>query len=294
MQPEFGNLHPLEGMRPNLYEEEALMVLAALQSLHLFWQDHADDLNPDSFPKLSGEYSIEVPMASAEPDNAPTSSLMTVTLATLPEFAQELASMVDDLAEDESEEIVMSSFGVPVINPETVPPGTMSQVGRIPWELLDSLRLSTKCHQPADIDFPQMADGFPIILLQTSRPKAMKLIESIQAAGGLQSLGFIPGEDQWGELSYDLGVLQTKDQTFHIFTEYDSNDAIHQRARAKWDDRCQKSQGYCGLIIAKGVTGAARGNPSLKDMVALFEVRSLTPEGFGFGMLRLLPNLGLE
>lgn len=294
VNPEFGNLHPLEGMRPNLYEEEALIVLAALQALHLFWQEHAQALYLDSFPALSGEYSIAVPLTADETVKDPEALLMTVTLSTLPEFAQELASMVDDSLAERGDEVALPDFELPIINPETVPPGTMSQVGRIPWDILAALRLSAKCHQPAEVDFPMQADGFPIILLQTSRPKAMKLIESIQAAGGLQSLGFIPGEDQWGELAYDLGVLQTQDNAFHIFTEYEGTDVIHQRARSKWNERCEKTQGYCGLIIAKGVTGTAKGNPSLKDMVALFEVRSLTPEGFEFGMLRLLPNLEFE
>ena len=289
VQAEFGNLHPLEGMRPNLYEEEALVVLAALEALHLFLQENAPSLQLNQFPFISNQYAIAMPPASSDVLKA---EAITVSLSTLPDLAEELAAMVDEaLNEDESEDIIGSQFVIPAINPETVPPGTMSQVGRIPWEVLDALRLSAKVYQTTNANIPRKADGFPIILLQTSRPKAMKLIETIQDIGGLKSLGFIPGEDQWGELVYDLGVLQTQDNVFHIFTEYDSNDVIHQQAKSKWDERCQKTNGYCGLIIAKGVTGAARGNPSLKDMVALFEVRSLTPEAYGFGMLRLLPNI---
>ncbi|MEM9215323.1 MAG: hypothetical protein AAGD25_13360 [Cyanobacteria bacterium P01_F01_bin.150] len=295
IKPEFGNLHPLEGMRPNLYEEEALIVLAALRALHLFLKEYAQSIYAGAFPSLSAEYPVEALAASnsSENDRIEDDSIvhaMTVTLSTLPEFAQELASMVDESL-DGIDGGDFPSFTMPMINLETVPPGTMSQVGRIPWDVLAALRQSTKCYQPANIDFPMNADGFPIVLLQTSRPKAMKLIEVIQSAGGLQSLGFMPGEDQWGAPSYDLGVLQTDDNTFHIFTEYENSDAIHQRAKKKWNERCQQTNGYCGLIIAKGITGAAKGNPALKDMVALFEVPSLTPEGFGLGLLRLVPNL---
>lgn len=290
VQPEFGNLHPLEGMRPNLYEEEAMVVLASLQALHLFLQEHGSEFAPNHFPKVSGEYVVHSPNPS---ESLATSDAITVSIATLPEFAEELGAMVDASLTEENGDI-FPNFYLPVINSETVPSGTLSQVGRIPWDTLEALRTSTKFYQSSSITISQDADGFPIILLQTSRPKALRLIETIEEAGGLQAIGFIPGQDQWGGLSYDLGVLQTRDNTLHVFTEYDIENAIHQKAKAKWNDRCQKSGGYCGLIIAKGVTGVAKGNPGLKDMVALFEVRSLPPEDDGLGMLRLLPQMGSD
>ncbi|NJN92173.1 MAG: hypothetical protein HC878_18625 [Leptolyngbyaceae cyanobacterium SL_5_14] len=37
IRPAFGNLHPLEGLRPSLYEEEAIAVLVALIALHRFF-----------------------------------------------------------------------------------------------------------------------------------------------------------------------------------------------------------------------------------------------------------------
>jgi hypothetical protein len=41
------------------------------------------------------------------------------------------------------------------------------------------------------------------------------------------------------------------------------------------------------LIIATGLTGASRGQPQFKDMVALFEARSLTSKELGLGTLQL-------
>lgn len=293
--PEFGNLHPLEGMRPHLYEEEALTVLASLQALHQFIQEHQQDWNPNHFPACKAHYSIDV-SASNSSESSPQSndSPLSVTVSTLPEFAAELASMVDEAPEQNFDDDALSALALPMIDGESVPEGTISQVGRIPWTTLTDLRLSARAHQAAEDGFPSTADGFPIILLQTSRPKAHKLIDVIQDAGGLKSIGFLPGEDSWGERTYDLGVLQTQDNVFHIFTEYDGADPIHRRAKEKWHERCRQTNGYCGLIIAKGVTGAAKGNPSLKDMVGLFEVRSLTTDNNGLGMLRLLPNLSLD
>lgn len=293
--PEFGNLHPLEGMRPHLYEEEALIVLASLQALHQFLQAHQHDWNPNHFPACKANYSIDISGAdSSGPSPQAKVSPFSVTVSTLPEFAAELAAMVEEAPDQDLERDALSALALPMIDGESVPEGTISQVGRIPWETLTDLRASAKTHQAAGEGFPTTADGFPMILLQTSRPKAKKLIEVIQEAGGLKSIGFLPGEDSWGELTYDLGVLQTQDNVFHIFTEYNGADPIHRRAKEKWHERCRQTNGYCGLIIAKGVTGAAKGNPSLKDMVGLFEVRSLTTDNNGLGMLRLLPNLGFD
>jgi len=42
-----------------------------------------------------------------------------------------------------------------------------------------------------------------------------------------------------------------------------------------------------------GATGATRGNPQPKDMLALFEARSISPEELGLGPLQMLPMLSL-
>ena len=69
-----------------------------------------------------------------------------------------------------------------------------------------------------------------------------------------------------------------------------NDDPVHVAARKKWDQRCKKTKGFCGLIIAKGLTGASRGNPQLNDMMALFETRSFSPKDLGLGILHLMPQ----
>ncbi|MBA3922857.1 MAG: hypothetical protein H0X31_14620 [Nostocaceae cyanobacterium] len=44
------------------------------------------------------------------------------------------------------------------------------------------------------------------------------------------------------------------------------------------------------MIVAKGLTGAARGNPQLPDMMALFEGRAITAAELGLGILQLTPE----
>jgi hypothetical protein len=64
---------------------------------------------------------------------------------------------------------------------------------------------------------------------------------------------------------------------------------VHGEARKKWDIRCKNTKGWCGVIIAKGITGAARGNPQYRDMLALFEMRYVSPKELGIGPLQLMP-----
>ena len=61
VRPSFGNLHPLEGMRPVLYDEEAAAVLVALDALHRFFRAHLDRLGADSFPAITSRYKIPDP-----------------------------------------------------------------------------------------------------------------------------------------------------------------------------------------------------------------------------------------
>jgi hypothetical protein len=130
----------------------------------------------------------------------------------------------------------------------------------------------------------------PIILVQTSRPKALVLIEKIQEAGGLNAICFNQGRDDFGGFFYDLGILQTGNENLYLFAEFLRDDPVHIEARKKWDQRCKKNNGYCGLIIARGLKGSSRGNPQLKDMMALFEAKSLNPENLGMGVLKLMPD----
>ena len=267
VQPVFGNLHPLEGIRSFLYDEEALALLAILEALHRFTRQHRRKLADDDFPAISSRYKIAV--AEAEP---PTT--VTVKVSTLPAIADELFSMVED--DDDATDL-------PVIRDDLVPEKAYLSLGVIPWELLESIRSQVGHFQAGETH--KLGEGLPVILIQTSRPKAKTLIEAIQSAGGLQGICFNPGSDPVEGSSYDLGLMQTTDGHLHLFGEFDENDPVHRQARQKWDQRCKKTQGFCGLVVAMGLTGVTRGNPGLKDMLAIFEVQSLTPDDLGLGML---------
>ena len=284
IQPSFGNLHPLEGIRPVLHEEEALTVFFALSGLHRFCVRHLAALSVKFFPAKVGRYTIPNPL---NPDQK-----VLVKVSTLPAVADELAEMAADIMGNSP---AMADFagglmeaGMPILEDDLMPSDAYYSIGMMPWETVELLRMIAKPHQASEEVIPQKADGFPIVLIQTSRPKAQEMIDKIQSSGGLDSIIFNPGENPMTGDRYDLGILQTLDQKLHLFGEFDASDVVHIQARRKWERRCKKTNDYCGLIIARGFSGASRGNPGLNDMMAFFEVQSLKPEELGLGELKMM------
>jgi hypothetical protein len=203
-----------------------------------------------------------------------------------------LAAELEEMAGFDLDEDEFDSPGVHSLRDDLIPEDSFLNLGVISWDMLNLLRQEVNYKSGAAIS--PVGDGFPVILIQTSRPKAKTIIESIQAAGGLKAICFNPGANPFDGERYDLGLLQTENGELFLFGEFLEQDPTHIEARKKWNQRCQQTHGYCGLIIAKGLTGASRGNPGLKDMMALFEVLSVSSEDLGLGTLQLMPQLDFE
>lgn len=286
ISPNFGTVHPLEGMRPFLDDQEAIAVYIALEALHRFFRATYRQLEGDTFPSITKRYRIPVPV---EAELKPTAS---VKVATMPEVASELSEMAElGDEDDEDDDIDEAEMAVP-LRDDLVPKDAFLSLGMIPWESVEVLRSGVNFYQSKDLT--ATGEGLPVILIQTTRPKAKTLIEQIQTAGGLKGICFNPGEDPFEGERYDLGILQTENSSLYLFGEFPGTDPTHVAARKKWDQRCKKIKGYCGLIVAKGLTGASRGNPQPSDMMALFEARSLSSRELGLGMLQLMPQFELE
>lgn len=277
--PTFGNLHPLEGLRSVLYEEEALTVLVALEALHRFFHQHRHTLAVETFSAISSRYRIPIPQAGR------SNQQVSVKIETLPELAVELLEMMAAVEADPTEDDLGLLPNDPIVQDDLIPQNSYLSLGVVPWEMVEYLRAGVEHYQPGEVTVA--GDGLPIILVQTSRPKAKTLIKDIQQAGGLRGICFNPGEDPFDGDHYDIGILQTENEHFHLFGEFMQDDPVHIEARKKWDKRCKKTKGWCGLVIAKGITGAARGNPQLREMMALLEARSLSAEELGLGILEL-------
>jgi len=271
VEPVFGNLHPLEGLRTFLYDDEAAAALVSLEALHRFVRQHRQKLQNDAFPPISSRYKI--PLLESE-DEAGT---LSVKVSTVPDLAAELLEM--EGPDEDSEPIL------PLVRNDLVPEKSYLSLGMVPWDVLELLRVGAEYYQPQEVT--QAGDGLPVVMIQTSRPKAKALIEELKNSGGLQAVCFNPGEDPLIGDRYDIGLFQTGNGDLHLFGEFSEEDVSHVAARKKWDQRCKKTQGFCGLIIAKGLTGASRGNPQFKDMLAIFEAHALSPQELGLGTLQL-------
>jgi len=280
IEPVFGNLHPFEGLRSFLYDEEAVALLVVLEAFHRFMRQHRSKFEPDTFPAVSSRYRIPLPaevIADVPANEATKTATIAIKVSTMPDLAVELLALTDTDDDDES---------FPAVRDDLVPANSFLSLGVVPWDMLDLLRSGMAEHQPMT-EVKAAGDGFPVVMIQTSRPKAKTLIGAIKAAGGLQAICFNPGADPLDSEHYDLGLFQTGNGDLHLFGEFGDDDPTHIAARKKWDQRCKKTNGCCGLIVATGLTGASRGKPQFKDMVALFEARSLTAKDLGLGTLQL-------
>ena len=280
VEPLFGSLHPLEGMRPFIDEEEAEIVYAVLETLLRFCDRHSSALSEEPIEALSKSYRITLPTTKDK-------KVISTKISTLPDITEELLN----LGTDDSNDLVDEDVDIP-IQEDLIPDGSLVTLASIPWELVEQIKVQPKTYYQA-LDSLLPSPELPTIFIQTTRPKAKQLIDQIQDAGGMKSVCFNPGQDPFSGESYQLGMLQTEDEELHIFAEYSQEIAQQVKVVEKWHQRCQQSQGYCGLAIAMGATGNNRGNPQLKDILALFELKSINGQELGMGILQLMPNFEL-
>lgn len=269
----FGSIHPFEGMRHSLDEAETKIVYAGLESLWRFCHRHRSVLT-EPIEAISKSYLITLPEIESFEETISTK------VSTMPELAAELL----DLGSDRVDLTQESDFP---ISEDLIPDGSLVTLATIPTELRQQLQQQPKTYcQSGQIIYKA---ALPTVFIQTTRSKANNLISRIKQAGGLKAVCFNPGHDPFNNEVYDLGILQTQDLELHIFAEY-SQDAEHQVALKQWYLGCKHTLGYCGLVISMGATGASRGNPQPKDMLALFEARAINGAELGMGVLQLMPN----
>ncbi|MDJ0647876.1 MAG: hypothetical protein QNJ60_04150 [Xenococcaceae cyanobacterium MO_188.B19] len=280
VMPFFGSLHPLEGMRAFIDEEEANIIHLTLEGIFRFCEQYETELEEDDIPKISQSYKISSVTTTEKAES------ILVKVSTLPDLTAELLAFDDDFDSDDSEPELM-------IEEDLVPEGSLVTLGSISWELAQSLKKKSGTYYQT-LDINHKIKNLPAILIQTSRPKAKTLIEAIKSLGGVKTVCFNPGSDPFSGDTYDLGMLQTGDGKLHIFAEYSRSIIRHTQALERWNESCAKAKGYCSLVITMGVTGASRGNPQPKDMLGVFEVKAVSGSDLGMGVLQLMPSFDFE
>ena len=271
---EFGSIHPLEGMRHELDEAEAATLIVVLDALCQFFQTAPDSLNV--LEPMAQSLRVPNPMADDDPPHCE------VSVMSLPKVSASLMSETEEMIDAEEERLE----DTPVLHDDLVPDGALILLSKLSPERLNQLRLSQAHHQAAFQD-STVRDPWPVVIIQTSRPKAKALAERIQTLGGIRAMCFNPGHDPFSQLTFQLGIWQTGDRNLHLFHEYDISDQHHRQALDQWHQQQIKSHGCCSIMIAAGVTGRNRGNPQSKDIVASWEVGYCDPEALNLEPLVL-------
>jgi len=275
IHPIFGILHPLEGGRPFLYEEEAIALTVAMQSLNLFIASHKDQLENGEYEEIKASYKIKPPTGEAPKE-------VKVVVKTVPDLEEEIQQIVDDGDEEDI-----------TIHQDLLPDNTLIKLLGISWEGLKLWREYTPAANLYLQNFSQKGDAFSVLLLQTSRPKAAELIKQVKALGNIQGVCFNPAEFM-GDRS-ELGLLVMGNEELHLFGEFSEEDyPPDQEMRKRWLKRCKSTKGICGVVIAMGISGATKGRPNPNHILAYYEVPLIDSEELGIGVLKSSVDVDLD
>lgn len=282
---DFGSLHPLEGLRSQLAEEEAASLVVVLEALHRFFKKHDIGVEDFALQPINSRFRIPNPVrAATRPAEATDLAAMpeniTVKISTVPEVSA--AFLEETLGAADAPDIV------PLID-DSVPEGALIMMGNYPDKDLTPLRQSDRIHYQRFLDPPDQTPDpkatWPLLTIQTTRPKANQLIKRIQQEGGVRSICFNPGSDPINGQLFQVGLLQTAQGYLHLFNEYEIDDADDSRSLQKWAKGSAKNHHCCACIIATGATGVHRGRPTPKEVVAFFEVSAKLPAELGLAPL---------
>ncbi len=288
---EFGSLHPLEGLRSQLAAEEAASLIVVLEALHRFFKKH--DLGTEDFALQPVSSRFRIPNPAASLDNAAAErskdeaicaeapETITVKISTVPEVS---AAFLDEIETGESPLPELA----PLID-DSVPEGSLILLGNHPEKWLVPLRESSRIYYQSFLhppkQRPEVKATWPVLTIQTTRPKAQQLIKRLQAEGGVRSICFNPGNDPVSGQIFQVGILQTAKGHLHLFNEYEIDNPTDSHSLERWQKDSDKNQQCCGCIVATGASGAKRGRPTIKEIAAFFEMPAKRPEDIGLAPL---------
>lgn len=272
VEPLFGSIHPYEGMSRLRDEEEFLPIYLALQGLYSFVNDFEEDLSKEKIDYLTKEYTFELPF---------NQELLTVTISSTPQLTIELDNIVKEIVDHED---------AVLIRDDLVPKESLIFLTVMRQSLLELILKKKNCYiwelkDNTIKSYSEQKDGFPVVLIQTTRPKAKILIEKIQAEKGVEFLTFNPGIDNYDGTEYDLGILKTNQNNLYLVNDFAKDELSMIQFLKTWQDKVKECKGDCGILIATGAKGASRLNPTLKEFIALFQTKLISHKDLDLGVL---------
>jgi hypothetical protein len=280
IQPLFGSLHPYEGMRPFLDEEETIIIYLSLQGLKRFFRDHIDELEYEDQDELISNYKISLPKTKKKSQTIP------VKVSNLPELSAQLLEMMTGMDEDDDED---NSIVRVSIEDDLIPENSWINFRIMDWSELEILKNNPKVYYHSE-SIPQQGEGIPVVMVQTSKGKGEAIIEQLKAEGGVKGFSFNPGENPLTEEEFSLGLIQTNQGSLYLLSEFSPDDVGLQ----EWWEVCEKNNYDMAIIVAMGVTGVSKGDPQLKHILGIFETKGLSKNELGIGILQLMPQFDFD
>jgi hypothetical protein len=264
-------------MRGQLAEQEGAVLLVTLEAVKRFFSRYRSQLERPPYPKIKGTYRI----ANPEKPNGPP---LAITVRTLPEVTADLMAATEQALATES-----SPAGLlPALRDDYIPQGSIIALTRLEADWLSWLQKDPAItYQTRRQPLALQGSALPVVLIQTSRPKAKTLMGQLQEAQGVEAICFNPGGDPFRGHSFEVGLLQTGDGAMHLFAEYSISNPKDQETLKRWEQWQVENQGACAVVIATGITGQAKGRPSLRNIVGVFETRYRSPQDLHLPPLRL-------
>ncbi len=323
---EFGSLHPLEGLRSQLAEEEAASLVVVLEALHRFFKKHDLGIEDFALKPVASRFRIANPSperAMAPPKSrqrhAKKAAKETTAKDTTAKDTTAKDTNAKDTAKKNQAEAGVAASGVAsapnnisvkistlpnvsaafleetltnseppalsVLTDDSVPEGALILLSSHKSKHLAPLKQSDRIYYQSFLTPPERSPGalaeWPVLTIQTTRPKAQLLVERLQREGGIQSICFNPGSDPVSGQVFQVGLLQTEQGHLHLFNEYEMDSPSDLKALEKWIVNSAENHGCCGCIIATGATGSKRGRPTHKEVVGFFEAHARQPEDLG-------------
>lgn len=239
--PHFGVLHPLEGEREFLYEEEVLAITATIDVLIQFFRQHKKQFRHDQFPPLTATYT-----PSSVPDPTP------ITIRTLVEEAAEIMSFVPTEVDETS-----------LIAEDIIPHGSLLRLTFFDGETLELMRAIAPHKVVKNIQL--RGKSHPTLLVQNTKPEINSLISTLEGQNNLQGVGFITLE-----FNGDVGLWVTGNGNIYRLEAFTEEWQAHPVFK-RWKQECQANN-CCIVLLAMGLKGKAKGNPRPSHILGYYEV----------------------
>lgn len=259
LAPDLGSIHPLEGVRSQLDEDEALTLLVALQALAQFLGKRRRSLG-QSFMAYRDRIEVQLTLPQA------TSGHYSVEVATLAALSAELSQQIEQVENPAAQ----SSLDSVRFADDLVPSGAIVQMEDASAELYEQMKTASVLLRPGH--YRPIGELMPLLQIQTSKPKAQAIARAIDLGGGVDCISFLKGVHPLSTtptvIIVALRFVNDK-SCWHMAIDYEPGPS--QSGRDRWLKLIAENQGRCSLALYSGVSGKHQGNPTLRELVMLYE-----------------------